>query len=52
MPTIQQALTAPTPGAPLAQVQAFLDFLASKLSADDYKTATDMLNAAVRAGQG
>ena len=43
MPTIQQTLTEPSPGADRARVQAFLDFLATHLAADDFARATTML---------
>jgi len=39
MTTPQQVLTTPSTGANLPLVQAFLDFIATKLSADDYTTA-------------
>jgi hypothetical protein len=47
MPTIQQALCEPNVGADLTRVQAFLDYLATKLAAEDYTTATNLLWAAV-----
>ena len=45
MPTIQQALTTPTPGADLTRVQVFI---ATKLSASDYATAVNLLNSALQ----
>jgi len=46
MPTIQQTLTEPNTGADLTRLNAFLDYLATKLSASDFKIATDLLWAA------
>jgi hypothetical protein len=47
MPTLQQAMVAPNTGADLTRLQAFLDYLAGKLAAPDYTTATNLLWAAV-----
>lgn len=47
MPSIQESLCRESTGANLAKVQAFLDYLAGKLSADDYTTATNLLWGAV-----
>lgn len=46
MPSVQESLCAPTTGADLTHVQAFLDFLAQHLAAEDYTTATNLLWAA------
>ena len=47
MPSLQQALCAPSTGANLARVHVFLDYLAARLAADDYARAVDLLHAAV-----
>lgn len=49
MPSIQQALCEPSTGSNLARVQVFLDFLAARLSADDYAVAVDLLWASIDA---
>jgi hypothetical protein len=47
MSSIQESMCVPNTGADLTRVNAFLDYIATKLSADDYKTATDLLWASV-----
>jgi hypothetical protein len=47
MPSLLESLTEPNTGADLTRAQAFLDYLATKLSADDFATAKAMLWAAV-----
>jgi hypothetical protein len=47
LPSLLESLTEPNVGADLGRSQAFLAFLASRLSADDYQTAVAKLWAAI-----
>lgn len=47
MPSFLTAAAEPSPGMHLGRLTQFLDFLAQKLSADDYAEAESLLYAAV-----
>ncbi len=47
MASLLESATSPSTGMDLTRLQTFLDFLAGRLSADDYATASNLLWAAV-----
>jgi hypothetical protein len=50
MPSLQESAVQPSPGMDLSRLNLFLAWLATKLSADDYALATQLLWAAVDPG--
>jgi hypothetical protein len=47
MPSLLESAVQPNDGLHLGRLTTFLDYIATKLSADDYATATNLLWAAV-----